>query len=173
MAGSAARCRASAASCAFSVLRCCQLVFTRVRYPFRTSQKEAKQLEVLAFPCDQFMHQEKGDTAAVCSFAARKGAKWPIFDKARAACYSFSARRCMHAVLTAHARMPRRCHAVQVEVNGPGMSPVYAFLKASSGDTSDVEWNFGKFLLDGSGKVVKRYPPDVPPKALVKDIEAL
>ena len=135
--------------------------------------KEKKQLEVLAFPCDQFMHQEKGDTAAVCSFAARKGAKWPIFDKARAACYSFSARRCMHAVLTAHARMPRRCHAVQVEVNGPGTSPVYAFLKASSGDPSDVEWNFGKFLLDGSGKVVKRYPPDLPPKALVKDIEAL
>lgn len=31
----------------------------------------------------QFMHQEKGDTAAVCSFAARKGAKWPVFDKAR------------------------------------------------------------------------------------------
>jgi len=63
--------------------------------------------------------------------------------------------------------------ATQVEVNGPGMSPVYAFLKASSGDPSDVEWNFAKFLLDGSGKVVKRYPPDVPPKALVKDIEAL
>jgi glutathione peroxidase len=46
--------------------------------------KAQKQLEVLAFPCDQFMHQEKGDTAAVCSFAARKGAKWPVFDKARA-----------------------------------------------------------------------------------------
>ena len=87
------------------------------------------------------MHQEKGDTAAVCSFAARKGAKWPVFDK--------------------------------VEVNGPAASPVYNFVKASSGDVSDVEWNFGKFLLDGNGKVVKRYPPDVPPKALVKDIEAL
>ena len=46
--------------------------------------KAAKQLEVLAFPCDQFMHQEKGDTAEVCSFAARKGAKWPVFDKVRA-----------------------------------------------------------------------------------------
>jgi hypothetical protein len=67
--------------------------------------KASKQLEILAFPCDQFMHQEKGalrapqqrscgcagahaasagDTAEVCSFAARKGAKWPTFDKARA-----------------------------------------------------------------------------------------
>ncbi len=83
--------------------------------------KASKKLEVLAFPCDSFMHQEKGthmhllcccidwsplcslamqlrhtradarapalrragDTAEVCSFAARKGAKWPVFDKAR------------------------------------------------------------------------------------------
>jgi glutathione peroxidase-family protein len=30
-----------------------------------------------------------------------------------------------------------------------------------------------KFLVDGTGKVVKRYAPDMPPKALVKDIEAL
>ena len=58
-------------------------------------------------------------------------------------------------------------------MNGPGASPVYSFLKASAGDTSDVEWNFGKFLVDGSGKVVKRYPPNVPPKQLVSDIEAL
>lgn len=87
------------------------------------------------------MHQERGDTAAVCSFAAKRGAKWPVFDK--------------------------------VEVNGPALSPVYAFCKVSSGDTSDVEWNFAKFLLDGAGKVVKRYAPDVPPKALVDDIKAL
>ena len=58
-------------------------------------------------------------------------------------------------------------------MNGPGLSPVYAFVKASSGDVSDVEWNFSKFLLDGTGRVVKRYSPGVPPKALVKDIEAL
>ena len=35
--------------------------------------------QVLAFPCNQFLHQEPGDGAAVCSFAARKGAKWPVF----------------------------------------------------------------------------------------------
>ena len=27
------------------------------------------------------MHQEKGDLAGVCTFAAKKGAKWPVFDK--------------------------------------------------------------------------------------------
>ena len=43
--------------------------------------KASKQLEVLAFSCDQFMHQAGGDTNAVCSFAAKKGAKWPLFDQ--------------------------------------------------------------------------------------------
>ena len=34
--------------------------------------------------------------------------------------------------------------------------PVFKFLKADSGDTSDIGWNFGKFLVGKDGKVIKR-----------------
>jgi glutathione peroxidase-family protein len=44
-------------------------------------EKKGKGLAVLAFPCNQFGAQEPGTYAEVCSFAARKGAKFPIFDK--------------------------------------------------------------------------------------------
>jgi glutathione peroxidase-family protein len=87
-----------------------------------------------------------------------------------------------------------------VDVNGTAASDVYNFLKVSSGDLSDIEvrvssptgissslhadnlpwparsllqWNFGKFLVSREGKVVKRYPPNVPPKKLMSDIERL
>ncbi len=56
---------------------------------------------------------------------------------------------CCRILLRLHARsygaLPRplicRCHA-QVDVNGANASPIYSFLKASSGDHSDIEWNF-------------------------------
>jgi glutathione peroxidase len=39
--------------------------------------------------------------------------------------------------------------------------------------TEGIKWNFTKFLVDRSGKVVKRYPPTAKPEDLVKDIQAL
>jgi glutathione peroxidase len=38
--------------------------------------------------------------------------------------------------------------------------------------TSQQSWNFGKFLVNRDGSVVKRYGPRTPPSALVPDIEA-
>ena len=36
-----------------------------------------------------------------------------------------------------------------------------------------VPWNFSKFLLDGNGKVINYYCPDVCPNEMIKDIERL
>jgi glutathione peroxidase len=36
-----------------------------------------------------------------------------------------------------------------------------------------IKWNFTKFLVDRSGKVVKRYAPQTKPEELKQDIEAL
>ena len=82
----------------------------------------------------------------------------------------------------------------KVEVNGPGESPLFAYLKGQRGfrgfDTSDprgkmmdnmlrkqdaeydkksdIKWNFTKFLVTRDGRVVKRYEPT----DKVTDIEA-
>ena len=38
---------------------------------------------------------------------------------------------------------------------------------------SSIKWNFTKFLVDRSGKVVGRYAPTVTPEGLRREIEAL
>ena len=58
----------------------------------------------------------------------------------------------------------------RLEVNGPGESPLYGWLKAAF--PGDIEWNFGKFLIGRDGSVVQRMAPDTVPEALVPAIES-
>jgi glutathione peroxidase len=63
--------------------------------------------------------------------------------------------------------------AAKLEVNGPGRSPLYAWLTdAANGYPGDIEWNFEKFLIARDGRILGRYPPAVPPddKGLLQDI---
>ncbi|MEM6435681.1 MAG: glutathione peroxidase [Cyanobacteria bacterium P01_D01_bin.115] len=46
------------------------------------------------------------------------------------------------------------------DVNGDTRSPLYQFLV---GDGEDIEWNFGKFVVDRTGAVVARFDPQTPP----------
>ena len=101
--------------------------------------------EVLGFPCNQFGQQEPGRAAEIASFCSTKyGVSFPMFDK--------------------------------VEVNGPTTAPLYERLKKEKRGflgTSAIKWNFTKFLVDRSGKVVGRFAPTVEPKALEGAIERL
>jgi glutathione peroxidase len=81
----------------------------------------------------------------------------------------------------------------KIDVNGPGASPLYQYLRASApGDfgpaygefyqviskirpgsdgTDEVKWNFTKFLIGRDGAVIKRYEPPVPPAEIQADLE--
>ncbi|MEY8353014.1 glutathione peroxidase [Lachnospiraceae bacterium 54-53] len=63
----------------------------------------------------------------------------------------------------------------KVEVNGPGQSPLYSYLKSQQKGVlnSNIKWNFTKFLTDRNGNVVKRYAPTDKPEKLEKDILSL
>ncbi len=60
----------------------------------------------------------------------------------------------------------------KIEVNGAGRHPLY---QALIGNGADIQWNFEKFLLDGSGKVIQRFGPRTEPDdpQLIKAIEQL
>lgn len=102
-------------------------------------------LVILGFPCNQFMGQEPGTEAEIAEFCSVKyGVTFPLFSK--------------------------------VEVNGDDAHPLYQFLKKElpgTGNKSDIEWNFAKFLIDQNGKPVSRYHPRVKPVDLEGDIEKL
>ncbi|KAI7837566.1 hypothetical protein COHA_008581 [Chlorella ohadii] len=101
-------------------------------------------LEVLAFPCNQFGQQEPGSNAEIASFAkSQQGASFPLFAK--------------------------------VDVNGASAAPLFTWLKANThGEDAqrDLGWNFVKFLLDRSGRPVRRYAWDFPP-TLEADVQRL
>jgi len=53
---------------------------------------------------------------------------------------------------------------------------VYSFLKRklpAEDGTTDIRWNFAKFLVDHEGTPFKRYGPKTNPEDMVKDIEEL
>ena len=50
----------------------------------------------------------------------------------------------------------------KIEVNGDGAAELYRLLKLEK--PGDIAWNFTKFLLDGDGKVIERFEPQVTPE---------
>jgi len=99
---------------------------------------------VLGFPCNQFGSQEPGDATQIEQFCSTNyGVTFPMFAK--------------------------------IDVNGNGAHPLYQYLKnAKSGLLgSSIKWNFTKFLVDRSGRVVARHAPTTKPEGLVKEIEGL
>jgi glutathione peroxidase len=105
----------------------------------------AKGFTVLGFPCNQFGAQEPGDAKEIASFCKLTyDVDFPIFAK--------------------------------IDVNGDNAAPIYRHLKEEAPGllgSKSIKWNFTKFLVDRSGKVVKRYPPQTKPEDLTRDIEAL
>ncbi len=110
--------------------------------------------EILDFPCNQFGNQASGSIEEIVSFCdSTYGITFPIFEK--------------------------------IEVNGEKESPLYTYLKSQKGfqgfdeeheltptlkavlptidpnyeNTSDIKWNFTKFLIDRKGNVVARFEP--------------
>jgi len=100
---------------------------------------------VLAFPCNQFGAQEPGSNAEVLEFAQSSyDVNFPMFAK--------------------------------IEVNGSGAAELYQLLKSAQPDDEgkeDIPWNFTKFLVDGEGRVIARFGPQITPEELAPKIEAL
>ena len=99
---------------------------------------------VLGFPCNQFGSQEPGDAKQIEQFCASNYAiTFPMFAK--------------------------------IDVNGTGAHPLYQYLKNEKSGLlgPSIKWNFTKFLVDRSGKVVARHAPTAKPEGLAQEIEAL
>ncbi len=64
----------------------------------------------------------------------------------------------------------------KIEVNGDGACDLYQWLRSEQpgeGETSDIAWNFEKFLVNGSGEVVARFGPTTTPEEIAAQLDAL
>lgn len=99
---------------------------------------------IIAFPCNQFAQQEPESDQKILDFCQLNyGVSFPISQK--------------------------------IDVNGPHEAPLYTWLKSEQGGflVSRIKWNFTKFLINPSGKVVARYAPTTKPEKLRAKIEKL
>jgi glutathione peroxidase len=98
-------------------------------------------LEILAFPCDQFAHQEPGSDAEIQQFCQiNYGLTFPVYAKIDV--------------------NGATAHPLFTELR-----------KKTSGILGDaIKWNFTKFLITRSGQVHQRYAPTVKPSEMKDDI---
>lgn len=96
---------------------------------------------VLGFPSDQF-HQDPGTDADTLEVCTSTYAvTFPLFSK--------------------------------TDVNGPDAHPLWRWMTQQRAGVlgGRIAWNFTKFLIDGEGRVVRRYAPPVPPVRIARRIE--
>lgn len=97
---------------------------------------------VLGFPSDQF-HQEPGTDEEIQEVCTSSyEVTFPLFSK--------------------------------IDVNGPSAHPLWQWMCAQKAGVigGRIAWNFTKFLIDGEGKVLRRYAPPVPPGRIARRIES-
>jgi glutathione peroxidase len=103
-----------------------------------------KGLTILGFPCNQFGSQEPGGADEIGQFCqVNYGVSFPMFAK--------------------------------IDVNGAHAHPLYKFLtqeKRGILGTSNIKWNFTKFLIDRAGNVVARYSSLTKPEQIKPAIES-
>jgi len=103
-----------------------------------------KGLEILGFPCNQFLKQDPGSDSEISEFCTLNyGVTFPMFSK------------------------------LEVNGGGTHPLYKYLKSEAKGLLGSEkVKWNFTKFLVNQKGEVIKRYAPNTEPKELISDIEA-
>lgn len=127
-----------------------------------------KGFEILDFPCNQFGGQAPGSISEIQEFCSKFNVSFQQFDK--------------------------------IDVNGKNEHPLFVYLKSQKTfegfgndntamcdlmnnmlkkqhpdymETSDIKWNFTKFLIDKDGNVVQRFEPTADMGRVEKAIEEL
>ncbi|MEN9717971.1 MAG: hypothetical protein RIQ99_849 [Pseudomonadota bacterium] len=101
--------------------------------------------EVIAFPCNQFGHQEPGNADEIAQFCkVNFGLSFPLMGK-----------------IDVNGDQAPPLYD-WLKASAPGVL-----------GTKRIKWNFTKFLIGRDGTVVRRYAPTAKPAALDQDIAAL
>lgn len=99
-------------------------------------------LRILAFPCDQFNHQEPGNSEEIQCFARDHKVKFDLFEK------------------------------IDVNGKEAHPLWQYLKKEQGGMLFDGIKWNFTKFIVDKNGKPVERHSPNTSPKEMLKNLEA-
>jgi len=99
-------------------------------------------LEILGFPCDQFGHQEPGDSEEISQFCSVNfGVTFPLFKK------------------------------IEVNGTGAHPLYKYLRNEKPGVIGNSIKWNFTKFLIGRDGTPIKRFAPSSEPEKIIPMIK--
>ena len=105
---------------------------------------QARGLEILGFPCNQFGKQEPGGSEEIAEFCSvNYGVTFPMFEK-----------------IDVNGKSAHPLYQ-QLKSEAPGLL-----------GSEPIKWNFTKFLVNREGEVVERYGSTTKPEQIESDIEA-
>lgn len=100
-------------------------------------------LEILGFPCNQFLKQEPGDSNSIDGCLINYGVSFPMFEK------------------------------IDVNGSNAHPVFKYLKKKLPGIFGNFIKWNFTKFVIDKNGKPVKRYAPITKPEEMEAFIKSI
>jgi glutathione peroxidase len=118
-------------------------------------------LEILGFPCNQFLEQEPGTDAQIQDFCTTTyDVTFPVLAK-------------IEVNGPAAAPLYQYLRAAAPGDFGPRYRDFYEAISKirPAAGTDEIKWNFTKFLIGRDGMVIKRYEPPVPPADIKTDLE--
>ena len=129
-------------------------------------QYHDKGLEVLDFPCNQFLNQAPGTDEEIHEFCTLKyNTKFDQFKK-------IDVNGENESPVYTWLKEQIKNEEVKGLKNKTAMAMI-SKLSTTATKEGDIMWNFTKFLVDREGNAVKRYAPTTDPSEIEKDILAL
>ena len=126
-------------------------------------------LEILAFPCNQFLGQEPGTNDEIQSFCSLTyNVTFPLFDKIDVNGENESP---LYTYLKAQA--PFAGYPEGTEAFGDMLTQIHQKTGTRFDQGDAIKWNFGKFLVSKDGKTIIRFEPMVSPDMMEQDIEKM
>ena len=124
-------------------------------------------LEILAFPCNQFLEQEPGTNEEIQSFCSLNyNVTFPLFDKIDV---NGEAESPLYTYLKKQA--PFKGYPEGAEEFAAQLDQIHQKTGTGFDQGDAIRWNFGKFLVSKDGKTILRFEPMVTPDMMEEAIQ--
>ena len=126
-------------------------------------------LEILAFPCNQFLGQEPGTNEEIQSFCSLNyKVTFPLFDKIDV---NGEAESPLYTYLKEQA--PFKGYPEGAEEFATMLDEIHQKTGTGFDQGDAIRWNFGKFLVSKDGKTILRFEPMVTPDMMEEAIQKM
>ena len=126
-------------------------------------------LEILGFPCNQFLEQEPGTNEEILDFCSiNYNVTFPLFDKV-----DVNGKKESPLYTFLKSKAPFTGYPEGYEVFAAQLDMIHQKTGTGFEKGDAIKWNFGKFLVSKDGKTILRFEPMVSPEGLEADIQRM